>query len=70
MGGRGCIDASEPPPSSLVKEVVIAADRDPAGDMAANRAAEMFSKEGRRVGIIRPAAPYKDFNDELRELLP
>ena len=53
---------------SIVKEVVIAADRDPAGDMAANRAAEMFSKEGRRVRIIRPAAPYKDFNDELRAL--
>jgi DNA primase len=53
---------------SIVRRVVIAADCDPAGEAAANKAADTFSKEGRSVRIIRPAAPHKDFNDELRAL--
>jgi DNA primase len=50
---------------SIVRTVVIAADRDPAGEAAADQAADTFMKEGRSVRIIRPAAPHKDFNDEL-----
>jgi DNA primase len=49
-----------------VRTVVIAADGDPAGEAAANSAADIFVTQGRRVKIIRPAAPHKDFNDELR----
>jgi DNA primase len=49
-----------------VRTVVIAADRDLAGEAAANSAADTFLRQGRRVRIIRPAAPHKDFNDELR----
>jgi DNA primase len=45
--------------------VIVAADRDKAGEAAAEGAAQTFLAQGRRVRIIRPHAPYKDFNDEL-----
>jgi DNA primase len=48
-----------------VRSLVIAADNDPAGEMAAYRAADAMAVLGRRVGIIRPASGFKDFNDEL-----
>ncbi len=49
----------------IVREVVIGADADNAGERAAAEAAERFSREGRSVRIIRPSAPHKDFNAEL-----
>jgi putative DNA primase/helicase len=49
-----------------VREVLIAADRDDAGEMAALKAAARWVKEKRRVRIARP--PHDDFNDLLRKV--
>lgn len=46
--------------------IIIGADRDDAGETAAQAAAERLTAEGRSVRIIRPAAPAKDFNSELQ----
>jgi len=48
-----------------VREVVIAADPDPVGIMAAQSAARRWINEGRRVSIARPPLGY-DFNDLAR----
>jgi putative DNA primase/helicase len=48
-----------------VMEVVIAADPDPVGIMAAHAAARRWISEGRRVSIVRPPTRY-DFNDLAR----
>jgi DNA primase len=53
----------------VVQTVVIGADCDQAGEAAAAKAVAAFRRQGRRVRIIRPAAPHKDFNDELRAAL-
>jgi hypothetical protein len=54
------------PPS--ITEVVIAADPDPVGIMAARAAARRWLAEGRRVSIARPPLGL-DFNDLAREML-
>jgi putative DNA primase/helicase len=48
-----------------VQEVVIAADPDPVGIMAAHAAARRWISEGRRVSIARPPL-NRDFNDLAR----
>jgi putative DNA primase/helicase len=50
-----------------VLEVVIAADPDPVGIMAAHAAARQWIGEGRRVSIVRPPLGC-DFNDLARAL--
>jgi putative DNA primase/helicase len=56
------------PPLPEAAEVIIAADHDRngAGQEAANRAAERWLTEGRRVRIAVPPHPDTDFNDVLR----
>jgi putative DNA primase/helicase len=49
-----------------VQTVVIAADADPAGEVAARDAALRWSGEGRQVRIARPDEAGCDFNDVLR----
>ena len=49
-----------------VNELVIGADADAAGEQAARSAAERFAGQGRQVRIIRPRAPFKDFNEQLQ----
>lgn len=46
--------------------VIVAADNDPAGREAADKAARAFALRGLEARIIRPLDGYKDFNDELR----
>lgn len=48
-----------------VRSVVIGADGDAAGERAAQEAGAVFAAAGRRVRIMRPASPHKDFNAEL-----
>jgi putative DNA primase/helicase len=48
-----------------VVEVVIAADADPVGQREAERAAQRWQAEGRRVRIATPDAAGLDFNDLL-----
>ena len=48
-----------------ITSVVIGADADDAGDKAANEAGQRFAAAGFGVKIIRPSAPFKDFNAEL-----
>lgn len=50
---------------SLVRAIVIGADGDAPGEVAAQKAAEAFAARGRAVRIMRPTPPYKDFNAEL-----
>lgn len=49
-----------------VRDVVILADGDSAGEHAALFTARRFMAEGRKVRIARPPSPFKDFNDALR----
>jgi putative DNA primase/helicase len=48
-----------------VREVVVAADHDPVGQREAERAAQRWQAEGRRVRIAMPDAADTDFNDLL-----
>ncbi len=50
------------------KAVVIGADGDAAGDLAATKAAAAYREAGLAVRIMRPTPPYKDFNAELMEV--
>ncbi len=50
-----------------VREVVILADRDAAGEAAAHRSAAKWFAEGRKVRIAWPPPGCKDFNDSLTE---
>jgi putative DNA primase/helicase len=50
-----------------ITEIVIAADPDPVGMMAARAAAQRWLNEGRRVSIARPPQG-RDFNDLAREV--
>jgi DNA primase len=45
----------------MVREVIVCADADDAGERAALAAAQRFIREGRRAKVARPAAA-KDFN--------
>jgi putative DNA primase/helicase len=56
-------DALALPPE--VREVVIAADNDPPGRAAAEKAARRWKAEGRRVRIALPQREGADFNDVL-----
>jgi hypothetical protein len=49
-----------------IREIVILADADPAGERAAQNARQRWIAERRRVGILRPSHG-SDFNDVLRE---
>lgn len=49
----------------VTREVVIGADGDAAGNAAAIKAAEAFASAGLATRIMRPTAPFKDFNAEL-----
>ena len=48
-----------------VRDVVIAADPDPAGQVAAAAASVRWRAEGRRVCVATPDRPRQDFNDLL-----
>lgn len=61
--GEGVMAALDLP--DAVRSVVIAADNDPPGIAAADKAAAAFAATGRAVRIMRPAAGFKDFNAEL-----
>jgi putative DNA primase/helicase len=54
---------------SSVRDVIIAADADPAGEKAAQEAGRRFGCEGRRVRIARPPQG-SDFLDLLNAGLP
>lgn len=62
--GTSMMPAMTFPPS--VRSIVIGADGDDAGEMAAKKAAVAFVASGRAVRIMRPAAGFKDFNAELQ----
>ena len=62
--GAGMLPAMRLP--DLVEAVVIGADNDDAGTLAAQKAADAFASAGKRVRIMRPSAGYKDFNDQLQ----
>jgi DNA primase len=49
----------------VVRSVVIGADGNEPGEVAAQKAAEAYAKAGLSVRIMRPAPPYADFNAEL-----
>ena len=49
----------------VVREIIIAADGDDAGEQAADHAAERFIREGRTVRIAYPGRG-RDFNDLIR----
>jgi DNA primase len=51
----------------IVRAVVIGADGDTAGEVAAGKAAEAIAAGGRAVRVMRPKPPHKDFNAELTE---
>jgi putative DNA primase/helicase len=53
----------------VVREVIVLADGDEAGETAAKAAALRWRREGRRVRIARPPAAV-DFNDVLKGLGP
>lgn len=61
--GAGMMPAMSLP--VVVRDVLVGADADEAGALAAQSAAEAFSLSGRNVRIIRPLPPHKDFNAEL-----
>ncbi len=62
--GAGMLPAMRLP--DLVEAVVIGADNDDAGTLAAQKAADAFLSAGKQVRIMRPSAGYKDFNDQLQ----
>lgn len=62
--GASFLPAMQFPPD--VRSVLIAADNDPAGREAADRAARAYALRGLAVRILRPLEGCKDFNDELR----
>lgn len=62
--GTGMLPAVELP--YMVRSIVIAADNDGAGKVAAERAGGAYASQGLAVRIMRPDAVYKDFNDELQ----
>ncbi len=51
--------------ATVTRAVVIGADGDEAGEVAAMKAAEAFAKSGLATRIMRPTPPFKDFNAEL-----
>ena len=53
--------------ADVTRAVVIGADGDAPGEIAATKAAHAFAAAGRKVRIMRPAPGFKDFNAELME---
>lgn len=53
---------------ATVRSVVIGADGDNAGRVAAEKARDAFEAAGRTVRLVFPSAGYKDFNAELQGL--
>jgi DNA primase len=51
-----------------VKHLVVYADNGSAGEAAAEKAAETFHRQGRRVTISQPIDRFGDFNDVLQEM--
>ncbi len=51
--------------ADVTRAIVIGADGDAAGAVAAAKAAEAYIKAGLAVRIMRPNPPYKDMNDQL-----
>ena len=49
----------------VVRSVVIGADGNAPGEVAAQKAAEAYAKAGIAVRIMRPTPPFVDFNAEL-----
>ena len=49
-----------------VRRVVIAVDHDPAGQRAAQAAAQRWRKEQRTVHLATPDRPGNDFNDVMQ----
>lgn len=54
---------------ALVRAVAIGGDGDEPGRAAVAKARDAFNGRGLKVGTFFPAAPYKDFNDQLRGAL-
>ncbi len=52
-----------------VRHLTIAADNDPTGEAAAIKAADALSSNVREISIARPSPEFKDFNDQLREVI-
>ena len=48
-----------------VRSAVIGQDNDPAGEREAVKAAVAFAERGVSVRVMRPTAPYKDWNEQL-----
>jgi DNA primase len=61
--GAGMLPAMQLP--DVVEAVIIGADNDGAGEIAATKAAHAFAAKGKRVRIMRPDPAYKDFNEQL-----
>ena len=61
--GAGMLPSMQLP--AIVRAVVIGADNDAAGQVAANKAADAFAASGRQVRIMRPSEQFKDFNEWL-----
>lgn len=56
------------PPLPVAEVIVIAADHDEAGIMAAEATATRLERDGRAVSVIHPRKPGTDFNDLLGEV--
>lgn len=56
--------------ADVTRAIVIGADGDQAGDVAAAKAAAAFTALGLATRIMRPNPPYKDFNAELMGVRP
>lgn len=63
--GAGMLASIVLPPE--VREVIIGADRDHAGEDAARNAARVITRGGRTARIMRPREGTKDFNAQLME---
>lgn len=64
-GGASFLSAMVIP--DCVTSLIIAADNDTAGERAAQHAGEAHQSGQRNVKIMRPSAPFKDFNEELQD---
>lgn len=60
----GNIMPSMPIPAQC-RRLIIARDNDKAGGRAADEAIRAFKRPGREIRVMRPAAEFKDFNEEL-----
>ncbi|MDK1021841.1 MAG: toprim domain-containing protein [Candidatus Hydrogenedentes bacterium] len=61
-GTAGLYNVTLPP---IVTDLIIAADADPPGEIAAQKSSQRFIAEGRRVKVAKPPHGHNDFNDAL-----